>query len=38
MEPNYRLPMVPPKPQNRAKIEKLLAQLGLTAPVAASAR
>ncbi len=38
IEPNYRLPMVPPKPPNRAKIEKVLAQLGLAAPVAASAR
>jgi len=29
LEPNYRLPMVPPKPENLARIEKVLAAAGL---------
>jgi 4-hydroxy-tetrahydrodipicolinate synthase len=29
IEPVYRLPMVPPQPANQAKIEKVLATLGL---------
>jgi 4-hydroxy-tetrahydrodipicolinate synthase len=31
LEPEYRLPMVPPKPENQAKIEKVLEALGLLA-------
>jgi hypothetical protein len=38
IEPYYRLPIVPPQPENRAKIEKVLAEVGLVTPVAASAR
>jgi 4-hydroxy-tetrahydrodipicolinate synthase len=37
IEPYYRLPMVAPRPENRAKIEKVLSALGLVAPVAAAA-
>jgi 4-hydroxy-tetrahydrodipicolinate synthase len=37
IEPYYRLPMVSPRPENRARIETLLAKMGLTAPMAASA-
>lgn len=37
IEPNYRLPMVPPRAESRAKIEKVLAELELTPPLAASA-
>ena len=33
----YRLPMVPPGPENQAKIEKVLTGVGLVQPVAASA-
>ena len=29
LEPVYRLPMVPPKPENRARIEKVLESVGL---------
>jgi 4-hydroxy-tetrahydrodipicolinate synthase len=29
IEPAFRLPMVPPKPENRKKIEKILLELGL---------
>jgi hypothetical protein len=36
-EPYYRLPMVAPRPENRAKIEKVLSALGLVAPVGAAA-
>jgi len=31
LEPVYRLPMVPPKPENLEKIKSVLAQLGLLA-------
>lgn len=37
IEPYYRLPIVPPRPENRARIEKVLAKLGLVTPIAASA-
>jgi 4-hydroxy-tetrahydrodipicolinate synthase len=37
IEPYYRLPIVPPQPESRAKIEKVLAEIGLVTPVAASA-
>jgi 4-hydroxy-tetrahydrodipicolinate synthase len=37
IEPYYRLPMVAPRPESRAKIEKALSALGLVAPVAAAA-
>jgi 4-hydroxy-tetrahydrodipicolinate synthase len=37
IEPYYRLPMVAPRPENRAKIEKVLSALGLVAPVGAAA-
>ncbi len=36
MEPVWRLPMVPPKPENQAKIEKVLTALGLMPVHAAS--
>jgi 4-hydroxy-tetrahydrodipicolinate synthase len=31
LEPVWRLPMVPPQPQNQARIEKVLTELGLVA-------
>jgi hypothetical protein len=31
LEPVYRLPMCPPKPENLARIEKVLEPLGLLA-------
>jgi 4-hydroxy-tetrahydrodipicolinate synthase len=34
---HYRLPMVPPRAESRAKIEKVLHKLGLLMPIAASA-
>ncbi len=37
IEPYYRLPIVSPQPESRAKIEKVLAEVGLVTPVAASA-
>jgi hypothetical protein len=37
IEPYYRLPMVAPRPESRAKIEKVLSALGLVAPVAVAA-
>lgn len=37
LEANYRLPMVEPKPESRARISRVLAQAGLTTPAAASA-
>jgi 4-hydroxy-tetrahydrodipicolinate synthase len=37
IEPHYRLPMVPPQPENLARIEQVLAKSGLIAPFAASA-
>ena len=37
IELHYRLPMVPPQPESRAKIEKVLTSLGLVRPVAMSA-
>jgi 4-hydroxy-tetrahydrodipicolinate synthase len=37
LEPNYRLPVVGPRSESRAKIEKILQKLGLLAPIAASA-
>jgi 4-hydroxy-tetrahydrodipicolinate synthase len=37
LEPYYRLPMVPPRTESRAKIEKVLNKLGLVTPIAASA-
>jgi 4-hydroxy-tetrahydrodipicolinate synthase len=37
IEPYYRLPIVPPQPESRARIEKVLAEVGLVTPVAASA-
>jgi len=37
LEPNYRLPIVAPRSESRAKIEKVLQKLGLMAPIAASA-
>ena len=37
LEPNYRLPMVAPRPQSQSEIQRVLADLGLTAPLAASA-
>jgi 4-hydroxy-tetrahydrodipicolinate synthase len=37
IEPYYRLPMVPPRTESRAKIEKVLNKLGLVTPIAASA-
>jgi 4-hydroxy-tetrahydrodipicolinate synthase len=37
LEPHYRLPMVPPRAESRAKIEKVLNKLGLVTPIAASA-
>jgi 4-hydroxy-tetrahydrodipicolinate synthase len=37
LEPNYRLPVVGPRTESRAKIEKVLQKLGLLAPIAASA-
>jgi len=33
LEPVYRLPMVPPKPENRARIEKVLESVGLLGKV-----
>jgi 4-hydroxy-tetrahydrodipicolinate synthase len=37
LEPYYRLPMVPPRTESRARIEKVLNKLGLMTPIAASA-
>lgn len=37
LELHYRLPMVPPRTESRAKIEKVLNKLGLMTPIAASA-
>jgi 4-hydroxy-tetrahydrodipicolinate synthase len=37
IELHYRLPMVSPRTENRAKIEKVLSKLGLVTPIAASA-
>jgi 4-hydroxy-tetrahydrodipicolinate synthase len=37
IEPCYRLQIVPPRTESRAKIEKVLHKLGLVAPIAASA-
>lgn len=37
LEPHYRLPIVTPRSESRAKIEKVLQKLGLMAPIAASA-
>jgi 4-hydroxy-tetrahydrodipicolinate synthase len=37
LEPYYRLPMVPPRTESRAKIEKVLNKVGLVTPIAASA-
>jgi 4-hydroxy-tetrahydrodipicolinate synthase len=37
LELYYRLPMVPPRTESRAKIEKVLNKLGLVTPIAASA-
>jgi 4-hydroxy-tetrahydrodipicolinate synthase len=37
IEPYYRLPMVPPRTESRAKIEKVLNKVGLVTPIAASA-
>ena len=37
IEPHYRLPMVEPESGSQAKISRVLAQLGLTTPAAASA-
>jgi 4-hydroxy-tetrahydrodipicolinate synthase len=37
LELHYRLPMVPPRTESRAKIEKVLNKLGLLLPIAASA-
>lgn len=37
LEPYYRLPMVPPRTESRARIEKVLNKLGLVTPIAASA-
>jgi 4-hydroxy-tetrahydrodipicolinate synthase len=37
IQPYWRLPMVPPRPESKARIEKVLAELGLTTPMAASA-
>jgi 4-hydroxy-tetrahydrodipicolinate synthase len=36
LEPVWRLPMVPPKPESRARIEKVLAELGLLTHAAAA--
>jgi 4-hydroxy-tetrahydrodipicolinate synthase len=36
-EAHYRLPIVAPRPESRAKIEKVLNKLGLVTPLAASA-
>jgi hypothetical protein len=35
---SYRLPMVPPRDESRVKIDRVLAELGLVASVAAGAR
>jgi 4-hydroxy-tetrahydrodipicolinate synthase len=37
LEPHYRLPIVAPRPQSQSEIQRVLADLGLTAPLAASA-
>lgn len=37
LEPVWRLPLVPPKPESRAKIEKVLAEVGLLTHAAATA-
>ena len=37
IEMNYRLPMVPPRPESQDKIAGVLDSVGLTAPIAASA-
>lgn len=37
LEPHYRLPIVAPRPQSQSEIQQVLADLGLTAPLAASA-
>lgn len=37
LELHYRLPMVPPRTESRAKIEKVLNKLSLVTPIAASA-
>ena len=37
IEPAYRLPMVPPRPESQAKIEQVLVGVGLVEPIAASA-
>jgi 4-hydroxy-tetrahydrodipicolinate synthase len=37
LDPYYRLPIVAPRSESRAKIEKVLHKLGLMAPIAASA-
>ena len=37
IEPHYRLPMVEPESGSQAKISRVLAQVGLTTPAAASA-
>jgi 4-hydroxy-tetrahydrodipicolinate synthase len=37
LEPHYRLPIVAPQPQSQSEIQRVLADLGLTAPLAASA-
>jgi 4-hydroxy-tetrahydrodipicolinate synthase len=37
LEPHYRLPIVAPRAESRARVEKVLHKLGLLAPIAASA-
>lgn len=37
LEPNYRLPIVAPRPQSQSEIQRVLADLEITAPLAASA-
>jgi hypothetical protein len=38
LEEVYRLPMVPPREESRRKIDRVLADVGLVAGVAAGAR